>query len=585
MEKKIVYLAAAVAAAGTLACSCEKEEDLAVDSPSVGAVALVLEGVSTRSAAGEGASPLQVNSYRLESGIEGVGLSLEEVVTELGGIGSSAPGTRGTPAYTENVLDVYGRSFHGVIMGSSGQVAGDDAFSYMDEEGVWRRDLGFNPWEQSDPLKFFLRMPASPSGVTNLAYSFSGGSLSFDYATPSTASAQQDILFAMRELDEATYESERYSAKGGASVLFRHALTGVKFAIGNNTTTSGNRHPEDEVQTFITEVSVSGLKDKGHAVFSPTGTEQTPQVDDIGEHTSQNSFTWTDVAGTSRTTTYTQTYTEENIQDYASGDGVGAAPSFYTGGANRNLNDGNASLTFWFIPQEITSDLKLTVKFKIWVGQTGSMDAEERTLELDLGQRILDQASTTNKEWKAGQLRTFTLKPNEVDVDITDQVSGFTKSNVVIRNTGNVPVYLRAHIVANWYGTMQDGTDGIALGYSTASGNEFVQSWRMVGTTGDTYGGVFTGLPGSGWVQATDGFFYYTSPVDPGAVTASLFTSYSLDTSLHPVPTIWYQVIGRKQFSNVRLVMEIPVQAIEVSSGATDYVEVWAAGGVTVTLP
>jgi hypothetical protein len=55
-----------------------------------------------------------------------------------------------------------------------------------------------------------------------------------------------------------------------------------------------------------------------------------------------------------------------------------------------------------------------------------------------------------------------------------------------------------------------------------------------------------------------------------------------LDTTEHPVPEIWYVDTRSKRhaFTEVELVMEIPVQAIEVPEGKS-WKQAWEAQGVT----
>lgn len=578
MKKHLIF--AAFAAAGALMCSCQQEKDVE-QQPSVNSdeVSLVMQGIATRSS--EGMALVERNSYALDEEIvEGLKFSLEETVSELGSVFAEAPETRGTPAYTENVVSVYGKQFSGVIYGSNGVVAPDGDFLLMGSQVKmpFRRNLGFDPWKQANPLAFFLRMPSKQTGVTNLAYDFSAGSIEFDYETPASAANQQDILFASRKLDEATYMSES-QAKGGAEVLFRHALTGVKFAIGNNDTEAGARRPADKVETFITEIEITGLKDKGHAKFVPTGEGNT---DDINNFSSAKSFAWYDVAGTTNTTKYTEKFSENDIVDFKKGDDVGAADSFYDGGADNNLNKPDASKTFWFIPQAIDENLIVTVKLKVWSGKTMG---EEKTLVLELGKLI--KGSEKNSNWKAGQIRTFTLKPNLLDVDIHDDVDGFEKTNVVITNTGNVEAYIRANIIANWWGTNDAGDEGAALGYKpNAAGDgplmplEFYEGWKLVNATTDNYGGQFEGLPGQKWQLAKDGYYYYTDPVDPGKETGNkLFLSYT--NTDDNIPVIYYlsTTQGYQKFTNMKFVMDIAVQAIEAKKDGESYVgyiESWA---------
>lgn len=592
MRKHLFY--AALAAFGALIISsCEREKDITISEPAkADEVNLVLGGIATRSAS---ETPIVRSYYDLDDVFEGVKFSLEEVVTEMGDLVDDTPETRGTPVYKENVSDVHGNTFNGEIWSAAGRVAVDGPFNVINLSGgrkAWRRELGFDAWKKANgPVSFYLHMPSSPEGLSNLVANYAANSIEFDYATPESATKQQDILFGSRkDLSFEDYLNE-YKTKGGASVLFRHALTGVKFAIGNNTTTSGNRTPDGEIQTFITKVEIKGLKDKGHAKFVPAGTETVQ--DDKDEFSSAGSFTWTDGSmSPTRTTVYTQTFGDDDIQDFVAGDAVNAPGSFYEAGQNRNLNKADASLTFWFIPQAITADLEITVTVKVWAkDQMGS----EQVLKLKMGDLILAQTNPTNKEWKAGQLRTFTLKPNIVDVEIEDEVEGYKKTQVVITNTGNTQAYIRANIVANWYGKTIAGDDGIAMGYlaneagdAPATPLTFVEPWAMEWNATknkyvDNYNGEFDGLPVPGtqsaWVRCKDGYFYFTEKVDPGEATSTeLFTKYELNTASGGIiPKVMYlsNTGGYKLFTDFRLMMDLTVQAIEAKADVDDWKVAW----------
>lgn len=572
MRKHIIL--AAVAAIGALVCSCEQEKDIKVPEAKSGEVSLVLAGVATRSA--EAMPAVETHSYELDEVIdEDLKFSLEETVMDLGALVAETPETRGTPAYTENVVSLYGSQFQGVIYGASNTVVATDGTFKVREDVTAKpfyRELGFDLFKKSDPATFFLRMPVTQSGVTNLAYDYNANSIEFDFEAQESANKQQDILFAARRIDEATYLSE-YKSNGGAQVLFRHALTGVKFAIGNNDTDSDNRRPNGKVETFITKVEIVGLKDKGHAKFIPTGEGN---VDVSTTYSSADSFTWTDVTGTTNTKKFSEVYGENDIWDFEKGDAVGAADSFYEGGQNNNLNKPDASKTFWFIPQKIDDNLVVTVTLKVWNGKTMG---EEKTLVLKLG--TLLKGTDKNANWKAGQLRTFTLKPNVVDVDIEDDVDGFVKDNVVITNTGNVDAYIRANIIANWWGTTDAGDEGAALGYKPNDAGtgpaiplQYYEGWKLINATTDNYGGEFDTLPGQKWQLAKDGYYYYTEKVAPGKPTGSpLFKSYT--NTDDNIPVIYYlsSTQGYQVFSNMKFVMDITVQAIEAKTD--DYIQDW----------
>lgn len=562
--RKQIYLAA-LAAVGVLMSSCVHEKDLVTYEPEPEAISFVLSGVSTRSDAG---IPVRVNRYNLGTDDSGLVFSLEETVTWMGDVGAESA-TRGTPVFTENVQDVYGSAFTGEVYGTTSgqQVAGDESFYAMPDGVRWRRAFGFDPWEKADPLTFFLRMPVIASGLSNLDFSASttAETIAFDYETPATAAAQQDILFATTRLTKEAYMAA-YESKGGAPILFRHALTGVKFALNpvRNSTTAGNRTPAGEVQTFITKVEFTGLASKGHAVYKQDDTKESGE-DKKDVYSSQSSITWTDLSGTD--VVFSQEYSDDDIQDFDKDDAadkVHGPESFYQSGADRNLNKDDASFTFWFIPQDITADLKLSVTFYIW---NGTAQGEEVTLELNLGERILAQTSNYNKSWEAGQLRTFTLDPTVVDVAIEDEMSDdkTVKSNVQIKNTGNKDAYIRAAIVGNWV----NPADGTILMGTVADDGTYTAAVAWSET--DSNQGVFVDLPtNSNWVKKDDGFWYFKQIVPPGKLTGEtatggthipLFTSY---TKKNP------------PVEGAGLVMELVVQAVDASAG-TDWESAWAS--------
>jgi hypothetical protein len=243
-----------------------------------------------------------------------------------------------------------------------------------------------------------------------------------------------------------------------------------------------------------------------------------------------------DVDGTSTTAVYTQAYGDDDIVDYAANDAVGGPASFYAAGADRNLNKADGSLTFWFIPQEISSSLSIEVTFYVW---DGANKGEDITMTLDLGARILAQEGTDiNAEWKAGQLRTFTLKPTTVDVDIEDEVSGDVKSNLVIKNTGNKDAFIRVIMVGNWV-----DSDG-----------NIVKPWNETQ-------GTFTNFPNTDWEKGVDGYYYYKNAVAPGeSPEYPLFDTYTKPAN--PEGT-------------AGLVLGLSVQAIDSNAGST-YAAAWA---------
>ena len=135
-------------------------------------------------------------------------------------------------------------------------------------------------------------------------------------------------------------------------------------------------------------------------------------------------------------------------------------------------------------------------------------------------------------EWKAGETNVYSIVLTNLGIEVTDDIVSSVKKNLTIQNTGNVPEYIRAVIVANWY----DDSGNIVSGWQPSEGT-------------------FTGLCGSGWVKESDGFYYYTSAVDPGQATGSkLFETYT--PAAAPV-------------TGAHLEMRIITQAVKAERGKT----------------
>ena len=575
----------------------------------------------------------------------GLDFYLEETVEDLNA--AWTPATKGTPVYTENVGKLY-HNMNVVAKGGTSDInthfwAMDDA--QRDNAG-WRYQGTFT-WAK-DSYDFYMSMPEdmTSNGVSNLVPGKkTDGKLTFnfDYTSPTSATSQQDIIFAARNITKADAETNRVE---GVPVLFHHALTGVKFRIANNDVLEKGK--DGHTQTYITKVTITGLKNSGTCTIIPRE-ETTGYVDDRTNDYSSGDQTFTSgvVAWNYNdgTGTFSQTFTEaQNVTKYSSSttatgeDGEETTTSgsftnngnypdtFSNAGNTYNLNDGDASMTFWFIPQALTEKVKLTVEFHVW---DGTKNQKTNELTLNLGTEVLKKTGndlTLTRDWKAGQIRTFSLKPQHVDVEITDKMDKYVKSDVVIKNTGNVAEYVRVYLIGNWVGYRQIG-EGVYNDYETvlmgfksneknANGlyvsDDEVERWNDKDFTwsGDgsskvypnwttpngTYNyipyGTFVGLPemgtstgpgkdnGYNWVRH-DKFYYYTLPIGPGEQvpdTKPLFTSYEVGKSPEfYIPDNWGE---RRAAKDVHLVMDISVQAIEAPIGTDGqptktYLQAW----------
>ena len=95
-----------------------------------------------------------------------------------------------------------------------------------------------------------------------------------------------------------------------------------------------------------------------------------------------------------------------------------------------------------------------------------------------------------------------------VSCTINETFENNTKSNVTVTNTGNTPAYIRATYVVNWL----DKDGNIAANVPA----DYIYSLS---------------IPGDGWTEGSDGYYYYNGVVAPDATTTgSLLTC----TSSHP---------------------------------------------------
>ncbi len=601
---KKVYIALAVLATAALT-SCQEEKSFNELTP-VGenGIAFTIAGSATRSAV-EGESYAMKGITISLGNIEGESLNIEETIEEL----NPSPATKGSPAYTQNVGILYKNQ-----LGVFAEEFGDASFATDAVAGDgWRYTHHYgskDPWpDEKTPVDFYLRMPVNEAlgmpGVSNL--SNADKKTTFTFTSPYTGAEQTDILFSQVSVNKKQHDGY---LPDGTPVTMYHALTGVKFRNGHTN--------ENETKTIITKVVFKNLYDKGECTVNLDASEKVQ---------------WPTNKLEMKLGTFTQEFenatfdtTLSDVKDnpdgtVGSGDGYDAnhtwnsnlnGTSWMSAAADKNLNDKDGSLTFWFIPQAISDDVTLEVTFLIKTKD--NPNGTEITHKIEFG-KLLNEGRDNNIEWKAGQLRTYTLKPFDVDVEIKDSMLSDTKSGLHIANTGNVDEYIRLLIMGNWYGwepgttedQMRSTEPSILVGYKYKGDeeeleglsdaelaekmSEMVKPWYREGYDGvDPYGSFDSSflLANLGdrdgkkrdWADASGGF-YYTAKVGPGegtlttaSATKDLFASYKLTD----VPKIYLPYAnGRAEAVGVHLVMEIVVQAIAVPTVMVDGVEkdVW----------
>ena len=528
---------------------------------------------------------------------------LDETVVDLNG-SYSGPETKGTPAYTENLGVLY-KGKLGVYADGGNFGTSEVTYEQVGDDKVgdgWQYTYKYDstPWPSSGSVGLYFRMPNDDSSVSVTGRS--GGQFTFTYTSPSSSTSQKDILFGYRTATKSEYEAS--VPNGGLPILLKHALAGVKFAAGN---------PED---VTITGISIAGLYNTGTCVIAPSA-ENGGYTDITGTHSSAGDIvSWTPT--TTSTGTFTNSYSgtvnygkavttvvgDKEVVTYK-GDKFtnnGDYPdSFAATGNLNNLNDGDASQTFWFIPQDFGTaasprDVTLTVSYTL------KNSTSPLTLEINLGELFAGRGI----QWNAGELYTYTIRIDEVNVKIEDTVTpgtggailGSTKNAVKITNTGNTDVFIRAAIVGQWL----DEEDRPVFGFTDKINQLYlVESWyedqfknhtgehgvfvNLAGYSNKTYGPTQASNPVKNWFyNDEDGYYYYTKTVAPGMATGqteingpydALFDSYTIKKIPHA------ELAGEYLDAHMYFVLEIATQAISARTDDgtlrpnSDYLDAW----------
>ena len=109
--------------------------------------------------------------------------------------------------------------------------------------------------------------------------------------------------------------------------------------------------------------------------------------------------------------------------------------------------------------------------------------------------------------------------PGEVTIEVDEKFDASTKSDVRIKNTGNVPAYIRVALVPAWV----DDEGNIAAKPASLKLNDDCNiAW---------------GKDGSGyeadWFIGSDGFYYCKTVIEPGASTPILIKSCTVKDGEH----------------------------------------------------
>lgn len=318
--------------------------------------------------------------------------------------------------------------------------------------------------------RYWPNMPLYFFGYTaSLGYAFdpnvqvSGGNCtgSFKYSMPAPtaenrdAEAQPDLIVAI-----TPNQSKQETA---VPLRFHHALTAIVFKMG-----------KVEEGTTIQSISLTNLRSSGKCTFAATGTDNVQ-------------FTWSNHAGK-------ESYVQ--IVDKAGVAGV-------------QLTE--YETTFLVVPQAITAETAINVKFKI-----------EGRGEYNLSSKLNPGGTdpTIISEFLPDTKYTFTLSlAEEIQITVDDKVEGQVKKDVTIQNSGLAFGWIRAVINGYW---VNKNTGVIVAPWKETDGT-FVRAanWN------------------ENWAKDPEtGIYYYKNVVPSGEFTEPLFDSYTLKATAPQVNAV-----------------------------------------------
>lgn len=117
---------------------------------------------------------------------------------------------------------------------------------------------------------------------------------------------------------------------------------------------------------------------------------------------------------------------------------------------------------------------------------------------------------------------------------VDEKLDNNVKSDVAVKNSGSAPAYLRVAVDIYW----QD-KDGALLWDEPVAGTDYAIEWGNVSNASASNSA-------SSWVVASDGFYYWTSPVVPMGKTDVLIKS-----------------VSEKKADGKNLVVDISTQAVQ----------------------
>lgn len=164
------------------------------------------------------------------------------------------------------------------------------------------------------------------------------------------------------------------------------------------------------------------------------------------------------------------------------------------------------------------------------------MSKRKRIIALLVGVILLTGAAGTLAWLSVTGVLVNQFGIGSVTPSVQETLNGNVKSDVKAKNKGTAPAYIRAAVDIYW----QDATSGARLWDEPKGEADYEIAWS------DSLRDASGANSASSWVKASDGFYYWTSPVAPGAETGVLIKS-----------------VTERKADGKNLVVDISTQAIQ----------------------
>lgn len=145
---------------------------------------------------------------------------------------------------------------------------------------------------------------------------------------------------------------------------------------------------------------------------------------------------------------------------------------------------------------------------------------------------------------------TNTFQLANFNIDIEEKFDNSIKSDVCVKNTSDVPVYIRVALVPTWV----DRATGDPVG-KQASLNDLTIDWGPEG------GSEIAAAPGNDWIRIGD-YWYYTTPVAKDASTKNLIDTATIEYEANSTEYLRLEVMADA-------IQAEPVKAVTEAWGVT----------------